>query len=260
MRKRFKAYCEDRKVEFEVFFPEFAMPSYFEASLAGRFNIAEFEALISELSHAIVLFPEAAGSYAETGYFSAIQEIAEKTILVLDSQWQGQDSFISLGPAKKFDGASKFSSIIQMPYSSPDFDSIIKRIGRVKFSRNLKSIDLKKFSDLSTYEKFCLIYKICDLLTIMTTDDLIFMLKSIFLRGFQTQKVKQLISILVGSKHIESVGSFGHFRVAREGNHLMKISSERRSEETALRAELAAAYSKCGREFTAVIEEKSVAN
>lgn len=121
MRQQFRAYCETQQPTLQIFFPEFAMKSYFSERFVKPFNLAEFEEIVAELSHAIVLFPEAAGSYAETGYFCVRPKLANKTILVLDKQWQSRDSFISMGPALKFNAASRFRDIIQLEYTSPDF-------------------------------------------------------------------------------------------------------------------------------------------
>lgn len=71
MRIRFAEHCKIKHPELEIFFPEFAMKDYFSEEAADQFDIADFETLIGELSHAIVVFPEAPGSFAETGYFFA---------------------------------------------------------------------------------------------------------------------------------------------------------------------------------------------
>ena len=63
MRTRFRDYCKEHHPEFEIFFPEFAMKDCFATGDEEQFDIADFEALIGELSHAIVLFPEAPGSW-----------------------------------------------------------------------------------------------------------------------------------------------------------------------------------------------------
>ena len=83
MRKRFQTYFGENLGEFEFFKPEFAMKNYFSEEDNQPFDIADFEKLVGELSHSIVIFPESAGSYAETGYFSAVPELASKTILAL---------------------------------------------------------------------------------------------------------------------------------------------------------------------------------
>lgn len=106
MRPRFRKYVEKNAAEFDIFHPEFAMENLLTSRLSEPFDIADFESSIGNLSKAIVIFPEAAGSFAETGYFAAIPSLAKKTILVLDANYQAHDSFISQGPASKIDNAS----------------------------------------------------------------------------------------------------------------------------------------------------------
>lgn len=128
---RFKDHCLQNLPDFQIFLPESAMKNLFSGEVAEPFDIADFETLVGELSHAIVIFPEAPGSYAETGYFSAVQPLAKRSILVSDLKYQRDDSFISMGPAKKIGSLSLFQPIIQLDYAAPDFDVVTERIKRI---------------------------------------------------------------------------------------------------------------------------------
>ncbi|BBF91615.1 hypothetical protein BLTE_03000 [Blastochloris tepida] len=167
--------------------------------------------MIADLSHAIVLFPEAAGSYAEVGYFAGVKQIAKKTILVLDSKFQGSDSFISMGPARKIDKISMYAGNIQICYDNPDFSCVISRIKRNKFSLNRRKILFSTYNDISNFERMCIIHKCCEILSVATFDDIVFVLKGVFSARISTENVKQLMSILVGSGFIRRVGSYGHY-------------------------------------------------
>ena len=130
MRVQFRKFCEANAGEFDIFFPEYAMENYFKEMSEEPFNIAQFEEIVGDLSHAIVLFPEAPGSFAETGYFSKTKALYKKTILALDAPRQKSDSFISLGPAKMINEGSNYHPNVQIDYKAPDFDQIIDRIRR----------------------------------------------------------------------------------------------------------------------------------
>lgn len=65
------------------------------------FDMTAFEELIGKLSHSIVIFPEAAGSLAETGYFSAIPEIASKILLVINAAQLKKIALFPLGLQRK---------------------------------------------------------------------------------------------------------------------------------------------------------------
>lgn len=257
MRPRFKEWCETHHTELQIFFPEFAMKNYFSSGVYEPFNIADFEALVAELSHAIVLFPEAAGSFAEAGYFSLVPELASKTILALDSYYQGTDSFISQGPADKFNKQSRFNNIIQLSYADPNFTDIIGRINRIPFSRHRKSLQIEKFSILSNYDLFCLIHKCFELLSIATIEDIIFVLRGLFNSQISVPKVKQIASILAGSKRLAQVGEYGHYCVSRKGDHLAFVKDGFAEEESAIKIEIAGLIAGAG-ELASISDEASL--
>ena len=66
MRQRFRIYCADNHPDLEIFLPEFAMTDYFANLQEEQFDLSNFENIIGSLAHSILIFPEAAGSYAET--------------------------------------------------------------------------------------------------------------------------------------------------------------------------------------------------
>lgn len=254
MRHRFKAYCDISAQNLEIFFPEFAMADYFSQTSPGPFDIAEFEELIADLSHAIVIFPEAAGSFAETGYFSATAKLSEKTILVLDAAHQGHDSFISLGPTRKFNQNSKFSDVLQIFYDNPLFENIVARIERFKLSKYKKTLTITNYLGLSNYERFCLIHKCFDILSIATIDDVVFILRGIFHSHLSLKNVYQLTSILVGAGYLIEVGSFGHYHPDSTKGDLLEQRSGTPSKEADIRLELANLYSQEPADFKIILE------
>jgi hypothetical protein len=179
MRQKFKVYCDRKKPNFEVFFPEFAMNDYFSGPVTEQFDIADFENIIGRLSYAIVIFPEAPGSFAETGYFCLVDELSRKTILVLDAAYQNRDSFISMGPARKIGRSSVFEPNIVMNFKKPKFQDIVDRLGRIKPSKSKRIMITDQKLNESEYDLFCLIYKIVELLRVSTFQDIIYMLRAI---------------------------------------------------------------------------------
>lgn len=201
MRTSFREIATEKLKDFQVFQPEFAMKDYFSDAEGSQMDLGAFEKLIGELSHAIVIFPEAAGSFAETGYFANIDQLAEKVILVLNMNYQGNDSFIMMGPARKYETLSKFSPNIQMDYKNPELQVVIDRINRVSFPKTRKFLDV---SDLnSPYDLFCLIYKVFEILSVATIDDVNFVLNSITKGHSPVKRVRELSSILAGAGYIK---------------------------------------------------------
>ena len=239
MREKFSQFCKANHHDLEIFKPEYALPSYFGNPIYSSFDIADFEKIIGELSHAIVLFPEAAGSYAELGYFAAVPSLAEKTILALDAKYQGQDSFISMGPARKLDEASAFSASVQISYDHPDFSTIVNRINRLSISNNRKHLDVVRYKSMSSYEIFCIIYQIINLLRACTKEDIIFILSGLFRTHFSKTKSMQLLSVLVGSGYIEQTGEFGQYTPKMGKKSLLVARDGFATEEASTRLEIA---------------------
>lgn len=257
MRSKFVKYCEANLTEFEIFLPEYAMNDYFGQIPDGQFDIADFEELVGELSHAIVLFPEAPGSFAETGYFSAIPSLAEKTILAIDTNRQKYDSFISMGPAKKIGSQSLFQPVIHTAYKRPKFDAIAERINRIKTYKTKKLLDLSSFSDLSKYELFCLIHKCFDILRLATIDDVIALLQGIFGPRFAKSDVKKLTSILLGAKYIAKIGDYGHYYTNRNKPALLETRIGFPQQESSIALELLNLITTGDPEFRDLIEAAS---
>lgn len=254
MRPRFTAFCSANHPDLELFQPEYAMKDYFAAPGGSPFDLGTFERLVAELSHVIVLFPEAAGSFAEAGYFAQDDRFRSKTLLALDLHWQGSDSFISMGPARQFNEKSNFSGTMQIPYAAPDFDQIVQRLKRYGFERHRKELTLGTFSELTPYDLFCLLQKVVDLIGIATIEDILAILRGVFSGVIKPKRVKEMVSVLVGATYLESVGGFGHYRLAAGRPDLMPPRDSLKTVENQIRLDLAAFYPTCPIDFLAILE------
>ena len=254
MRTYFKTYCEKHLTDYEIFLPESAMGSIFSDELSEPFDLADFEELVGAISYAIVVFPEAPGSYAETGYFSAIPKLAQKCILVMDYNRQ-HDSFISLGPAKKISENSKFYPNINLNYSNPHFNTIVERIRSRRKHKYRKTLLLDKFSNLSAYEIAAILHTLVRLCRIVTVADVQYLFAAIFRNQFSSSMVQKVFSILVGAAYLKSVGSYGHFVSNARKPSLATIKDGFKEMETELRLSLANACQDGDPEFVILVEE-----
>jgi hypothetical protein len=257
-RPKFIAAVADQLDEFELFQPEYAMRDYFSDCDGEPMDLGEFETLIGELSHAIIIFPEAPGSFAETGYFANVDRLAEKTILVLDSQRQKNDSFVVMGPARKFEEKSRFRSNIQLNYTNPDYSVIVDRIRRVTRTKTRKFLEIQ--DDIFSYDLFCLIYKIFDILIVATIDDLLFILTSLTNGHPPRKKARQLASILVGAGYLRPIGEYGHYFADRKGDELVKMKEGFADKESKLKIEILEIVSSGEVEFRELLKERSNAS
>lgn len=254
MRVQFRQFCEENVDDFDIFFPEYAMENYFKEMSEEPFNIAQFEEIVGDLSHAIVLFPEAPGSFAETGYFSKIKGLYQKTILVLDAPRQKSDSFISLGPAKLINEGSNFHPNVQIDYQAPEFNQILDRIRRYEISSTKRTLQMKEFAGMSNFQKLAIIQKIVDILSIATIEDIVFMLRGLFASRLSIALARKLISILVGAQFIVPVGDFGHYYGNSSKKQLLTLKDGFVTTEMGLRLELATVYESEEIDFVKLIE------
>jgi hypothetical protein len=260
MRSRFKIFFERELSEYVYFQPEFAMANYFSRAGAQPFDITDFEELVGELSCAIVLFPEAAGSYAEAGYFSAVDKLAKKTLIVLNFDYQASDSFLSLGPAKRFSEKSIYRPEIQLDYKNPDFETIAERIKRFNPLKKRKHFQPTEFSELSRFDGLGLILKIVDFLDVATIEDINFVIRGLFNGHISENDISNLTSILVGAGYIVEVGVYGHYTSNAQMSSILNIRNGSRENQSAILLSLGEMFLDCDEDFQAVQAEARDAN
>lgn len=238
MRSQFEDAFKELLADYEFFKPEFAIDNYFSLGDTKPFDIADFETMVADLSIAIVLFPEAPGSFAELGYFSGQDTLVAKTVLALDLNHQKSGSFISLGPANKISKGSVFGSPIQIDYSNPDFSLVSTKIAEhAKITGRKRKFQPEEFNDLTSFELFALIHRLVNLLVIATNEDIESLLRSMFKSNITPSKIKKVISILVGSGRLSEVGDFGHLTASTQRPFALTFVDGTRTEFTEVTVE-----------------------
>jgi hypothetical protein len=256
MRWRFERVFQKLLPDYEFFKPEFAMTNYFTMGDSEPFDIADFESLVGDLSLAIVLFPEAPGSFAELGYFSGQPDLASKVVLAMDANHQRSDSFISLGPATKIAKVSVFQPTIQLNYKRPDFRLVSTRIeDRAKLRERKRKFEPTNFADMSAFELFALVHKLVELLVIATGDDIESLLRGIFDSHLSPSEIKKIISILIGSGRLMEVGDFGHLAVRDGKAHALVLQDGFKSNLLELKVEISSILFAAETAFTSVLGE-----
>lgn len=229
------------------------MNDYFSGPITEQFDIADFENLVGRLSHAIVIFPEAPGSFAETGYFCLVDELSRKTILVLDSKYQNQDSFISMGPARKIARASVFEPNILMDFKKPKFQDVLDRLHRINPTNSKRRMITDSKINEHEYDAFCLIMKSVDLLQIATFSDILYILRAVTKSQIKPPLARKISSILVGAKYLVQVGDYGHYRVNPLKRPLTSVRDGFAGAETQLRLAIATLIQSGDQEFRALV-------
>lgn len=155
MRKRFLEFGKTELPHLRLFLAEDAERDYVTNVEADLHNVAEFEEIIGHISDCLIIFPESPGSFAELGYFSKNPELNKKTLIVNDTDLQGQDSFIRRGPIHLIDTVSKFRNEIQITYGeTANFSLVKERLEARIVGKKRKRFDVKKYSDLTFRDKF----------------------------------------------------------------------------------------------------------
>ena len=75
-------------------------------------DILEFESDLAQITELIILFCESAGSFAELGSFSSVEEIAKRLLVVIRDFYDKENSFITLGPITNLRNNHEFSVFV----------------------------------------------------------------------------------------------------------------------------------------------------
>lgn len=200
MRPKFTKYCNTlSSFDYKVFHPEHAFDLLTEFDHSGNFNLSEFELLIGELSHSIIIFPEAPGSFVETGYFSANKNILKFSILALDEKFIGKRSFINLGPVKIM---SQYNTVFNIDYDDPNFANLTDYIKNFGTKRTTSNINIDKFGEAASQDLFYLTFQLVYFLKRCMFDDLDFFFRAIFKNSYSKDKMIEILAVLVGSKYL----------------------------------------------------------
>lgn len=223
--------------EYDIFKPEIAL-KYPWKSKDGPFNLTHFEELIAEISHAVVIFPESPGSFCETGYFAAKENIVRKTLLAISKKFEGHDSFISTGPLNLFNETSDFRPAQYVDYSG-DFREVISRIKARKPERNRKAINVTKYKEMSFSEKMGMIQKIVKFLQIATIEDILFVMRAAFNSHISENEIRGLAAILRGSGYLLRDDKYGHLYANSYKADFLEVRSGSIGEETEILFQIA---------------------
>ena len=109
----------------------------------SRINLVHFEEYLGLLSDLILVFPESAGSYAETGLFSSKKKLFKKTLIVNNRLYNESESFILNGPIKHIRKNTNFEGDLNI-INEEEFKLITDRLSnRFNVSNRHSSIQAK---------------------------------------------------------------------------------------------------------------------
>ena len=209
MRPRFREFANQELPSWHIFLAETAWDALVSEDGANHSNLTKIEELIGQIADAIVLFPESPGSFAELGYFAKTKTLAQKSLIISNYDFQGQDSFIALGPILLIDALSTYKPSIQLLYEeTADFKQIKQRLTR-RTSRRRKSLQ-RGDCVLTDKEYFFVVFELIRIFRAVTIDGIVYVVRSIFGRA-RIRTIKQVVAILVGTGLVSRCGSDNEF-------------------------------------------------
>lgn len=226
LRPKFIEYMAVEMLSYRPFRPEAAQEDFFEQDQENNLNLSVFEELVSNLSLGIVLFAESPGSYAETGLFSALDNARRKTLVIMDADLQGPGSFLAFGPVAVISNKSRLGAALQLSYEKPNFDLIKQRIeSRLPVRGSFRAIGSKDFSELLPIEIMALTWFYVDLLRVCSIEDLVYCFNSAFNGHAGIEKIKEILSVLVGAGLVVRDGPIGLVRLSDDATRLVEPSA-----------------------------------
>ena len=172
-------------------------------------NLADFEALAAEISQLIVIFPEGPGSFAELGFFSNSKNIAAKTLVVGQYEYQLPRSFLRLGPISTI-AKDTAHPPVWVEYNAQSarelikyvIDSQAKRLSYHRFDKKNVAL-LQKKNTPSASAKYLYIYcalilAFLDMCVVCSKEDSRYLLKLILGNHFRPSALHDAFFILCG--------------------------------------------------------------
>lgn len=136
--------------------PEILLNEY--APAIEGINLLELEAIIADLSDAILLFDESAGSLCELGAFAMSPPIRKILTACIPEEYSGRQTFVIQGPVRLIEtNSTALSSVIYLdiecPFSSPglndyleEFESNARQFHHRRINRNSDEVDFGSFT------------------------------------------------------------------------------------------------------------------
>lgn len=224
-----KTYCREIFWDFlrtepnkryRVFLAEDAARDVVDHGKPTFLDLNEFEGFLASIADCIILFTESPGSMAELGFFSAYRDVAEKCLVVVDTKYQGDDSFINNGPINTIATVSRYKPCLYVPMNDRDYlcQTVIKRLRR--FNRtNREKFTTNDFSKMSNKEQLAMLLELICLFRAISFAELTHIVDAIF-RFSQPDRVKLHVSLLLSSRYVKRPDNHDDILVP-SGNHRM---------------------------------------
>jgi len=209
LRKRFLEWAVGNLPEFICLLAEEALKDNFAGEGRTFVNLATFESIIAEVSDCVLIFPESAGSFAESGFF-AYSKIREKTLVVNPLDFQTVDSFLNLGPIDTINVHSFLRWTIHINTQEPtDFSPVAQRLKeRVKWPLQRERLPYQRYGQFNFKQKLLVVFELLRLLRLADLRTLRHALVVCFQTNPRYAELKHILRILIAAKFVERDGDY----------------------------------------------------
>jgi len=209
LRKQFIDWANEHLQEFICLLAEEALKDNFAGEGRRFVNLARFESIIGEIADCVLIFPESAGSFAETGFF-ANSKIRKKTLVVNLLDFQTVDSFLNLGPIDTINIDSFLRWTIYVNAQEPvDFAHIAERLTeRVKWPQQRERLPYQRFGQFNFKQKLLVVFEVIRLLRLADLKTLRHVLVVCFKGNPRYSELTHILRILLAAKFVERDGDY----------------------------------------------------
>jgi hypothetical protein len=209
LRKQFIDWANEHLQEFICLLAEEALKDNFAGEGRRFVNLARFESIIAEIADCVLIFPESAGSFAETGFF-ANSKIRKKTLVVNLLDFQTVDSFLNLGPIDTINVDSFLRWTIFVNAQEPvDFAHIAERLTeRVKWPQQRERLPYQRFGQFNFKQKLLIVFEVIRLLRLADLKTLRHVLVVCFKGNPPYSELTHILRILLAAKFVERDGDY----------------------------------------------------
>ena len=174
MRGRFLIWAQAELPDFIFILAEKAFKEALFHDPPRFINLSKFELLVAQISDCVLIFPESAGSFAETGYFSMVDAVRQKVLIANDLSHQAAESFTNLGPIDTFNKKSFLQPAVHVSTAGPDMDfrPVKERLVRLRDRARRRRLHHRPYAALDYGEKFCVLLETLIIFRALTLEGL----------------------------------------------------------------------------------------
>jgi hypothetical protein len=212
-RSKFLKWARENISGFRFFLAESAAKDIISGAAPKFLNLAAFESVLADVADVVVIFPESVGSWAETGFFSALPQFQKKCLVVNCVTEQG-DSFLNVGPIQTINESSDYRPVVFVNFGDEeiDFSHVVEKLKRYEHHNKIK-VRVENFNAMTGQQQLAFVFYLIQIFPSLNLSGIHLLFKRICSR-YKRARIAELLSILVSTDHVKRRGEDGALLVA----------------------------------------------